>query len=169
MGPIWGRQDPGGSHVGPMNFAIWERTLGKQAGMKQSFRLEAIFHALYGAVCIQLTHVSCDDCENMCTLSHHHYQIGSMTHLPLFRVRSWNNGIHCMSFYILKQRLWCSSWNMSDNLIHLQVTNWHDIKLWMVGFCLILGYHLVSACRTMTLSEISSLGLKAPQVSRVKQ
>ena len=24
MGPIWGRQDPGGCHVGPMNFAIWE-------------------------------------------------------------------------------------------------------------------------------------------------
>ena len=24
MGPIWGRQDPGGSHVGPMNLAIWE-------------------------------------------------------------------------------------------------------------------------------------------------
>ena len=24
MGPIWGRQDPGGPHVGPMNFAIRE-------------------------------------------------------------------------------------------------------------------------------------------------
>ena len=24
MGPIWGRQDPGGTHVGPMNFVIWE-------------------------------------------------------------------------------------------------------------------------------------------------
>ena len=24
MGPIWGRQGPGGPHVGPMNFAIWE-------------------------------------------------------------------------------------------------------------------------------------------------
>ena len=24
MGPIWGRQDPGGLHVGPMNFALWE-------------------------------------------------------------------------------------------------------------------------------------------------
>ena len=24
MGPIWGRQDPGGPHAGPMNFAIWE-------------------------------------------------------------------------------------------------------------------------------------------------
>ena len=23
MGPIWGRQDPGGPHVGPMYFAIW--------------------------------------------------------------------------------------------------------------------------------------------------
>ena len=23
MGPIWGRQDPGGPHVGHMNFAIW--------------------------------------------------------------------------------------------------------------------------------------------------
>ena len=24
MGPIWGRQKPGGPHVGPMKFAIWE-------------------------------------------------------------------------------------------------------------------------------------------------
>ena len=23
MGPIWGRQDQGEPHVGPMNFAIW--------------------------------------------------------------------------------------------------------------------------------------------------
>ena len=27
MGPIWGRQDPGGLHVGPMNFAIWDGTI----------------------------------------------------------------------------------------------------------------------------------------------
>ena len=24
MGPIWGRQDPGGPHVGPVNFALWD-------------------------------------------------------------------------------------------------------------------------------------------------
>ena len=24
IGPIWGRQDPGGPHAGPMNFAIWD-------------------------------------------------------------------------------------------------------------------------------------------------
>ena len=27
MGPIWGRQDSGGPHVGPMNFAIWGSVL----------------------------------------------------------------------------------------------------------------------------------------------
>ena len=27
MGSIWGRQDPGGPHVGPMNVAIWDITL----------------------------------------------------------------------------------------------------------------------------------------------
>ena len=26
MGPIWGQQDPGGPHVGPMNFALWVET-----------------------------------------------------------------------------------------------------------------------------------------------
>ena len=23
MGPIWGRQDPGGPHVGPMDLVLW--------------------------------------------------------------------------------------------------------------------------------------------------
>ena len=27
MMPIWGWQDPGGPHVGPMNFAIWNYSL----------------------------------------------------------------------------------------------------------------------------------------------
>ena len=27
MGPIWGQQDPGGPHVGPMNFAIWDNIM----------------------------------------------------------------------------------------------------------------------------------------------
>ena len=28
MRPIWGRLDPGGPHVGPMNFAIWDVSYG---------------------------------------------------------------------------------------------------------------------------------------------
>ena len=33
MGPIWGRKDPGGSRVSPMNFAIWDvmRTIHRQS------------------------------------------------------------------------------------------------------------------------------------------
>ena len=37
----------------------------------------------------------------MRTLSYYHHQTGSMNHLPLFRVRSWNNGNRCMSYYVL--------------------------------------------------------------------
>ena len=28
MEPIWGRQNPGGSNVGPMNLGIWEMIVG---------------------------------------------------------------------------------------------------------------------------------------------
>ena len=57
-----------------------------------------IFHTLYEAVYIQLTHLSYADRKDICTLSYYHHQIGSLTYLPLFRVRSWNNGMCCMSF-----------------------------------------------------------------------
>ena len=62
-----------------------------------------ITYTICGAVCFQFNHFPCDDWENIYTLSyyHHHHQIGSMNYYPLFRVRSWNNGVCCMSFYIL--------------------------------------------------------------------
>ena len=47
-----------------------------------------IFHAIYGAVCIQPTHFANDGCENIYTISYYHHQVGSMTHLPLFKVKS---------------------------------------------------------------------------------
>ena len=34
-------------------------------------------------------------------LSYYHHQIGIMNYYTLFRVRSGNNGMHCMSLYIL--------------------------------------------------------------------
>ena len=44
----------------------------------------------------------------------YHHQIGRMTHLTLFRVRSWKNGIGCISFCIITALccftwLWCRS------------------------------------------------------------
>ena len=48
MGPIWGRQNPGGPHVGPMNFAIWAHTgLIKVSDAKA--KCAALF--LFGVVC----------------------------------------------------------------------------------------------------------------------
>ena len=58
-------------------------------------------YTIGGAVCFQFTHFLCDDWENIYTLSYYHNQIGSMNYYPLFRVRSWNNDMRYMSFYIL--------------------------------------------------------------------
>ena len=60
-----------------------------------------IHYTIRGAVCFQFTHFPCDDWENIYTLSYYHHRIGSMNYNPLFRVRSLNNGVRCMSFYIL--------------------------------------------------------------------
>ena len=63
--------------------------------------LSVIQYTMCGAVCFQFTHFPCDDWENIYTLSYCHHQIGSMNYYPLFRVRSWNNCVRCMSFYVL--------------------------------------------------------------------
>ena len=63
--------------------------------------LSVIHYTICGVVCFQFTHFSCDDWENIYALSYYHHQIGSINYYPLFRVRSWNNGVCCMSLYIL--------------------------------------------------------------------
>ena len=70
--------------------------------------LSVIYYTIRGAVCFQLTHFPCDAWENIYTLSYYHHQIGSMNYCPLFRVRSWNNGVRCMSFSILNDE--CATW-----------------------------------------------------------
>ena len=44
MGPIWGRQDPGGPHVGPMNFANWVVLNGAQSTHMR--RLVSLFNVV---------------------------------------------------------------------------------------------------------------------------
>ena len=38
-----------------------------------------------------------------CLICGNHHQTGSMNYCPLFGVMSWNNGMRCMSFYILME------------------------------------------------------------------
>ena len=40
----------------------------------------------------------------LCSLILSSWSNGSMTHLPSFKVTSWSNGTHCISYYILKDR-----------------------------------------------------------------
>ena len=67
---------------------------------KIKFVLQVIHHAICGAVCFSFTHSPWDDREYiyfvLLSSSNWKYEL-----LPIFRVRSWNNGMCCMSFYIL--------------------------------------------------------------------
>ena len=55
----------------------------------------------YMGLCVLSLPISLVMIERIYNLSYHHNQIGSMNCYPLFRVRSWNNGMRCMSLYIL--------------------------------------------------------------------
>ena len=55
----------------------------------------------YTGLCVFSLPISLVMIEGIYTLSYCHHQIGSMNYYPLFRVRSWNNGMRCVSLYIL--------------------------------------------------------------------
>ena len=68
----------------------------------------------------------CDDWDNIYTLSYCHYQIGSMNYYPLFRVRSWNNGVRRMPFVFF----FISISNELDIIIHVIHCDAISIRLW---------------------------------------
>ena len=54
----------------------------------------------YMGLCVFSLPISFVMIERIYTLSYYHHQLGSMNYYPLFRVRSWNNGMRWMSFYM---------------------------------------------------------------------
>ena len=56
----------------------------------------------YIGLCVFSVPISLVIIESIYTLSYYHHQIGNMNYYPLFRVRSWNNGMRFMSLYILR-------------------------------------------------------------------
>ena len=106
--------------------------------------LFVIHYTICGAVCFQFTNFSCDDWENIYTLSYYHHQIGSMNYYPLFRVRSGNNGVCCMSFYILIENvctegLYLSLWSRIHQALDCS-------PIWAVVHLIILHSTAQSAC-----------------------
>ena len=72
MGPIWGRQDPGRPHVGPMKFAIWEVIACSGNGL-----LSDGIKPLPESMLINIRrHIMCFDCQ-----VYHSIQINSEQYL----------------------------------------------------------------------------------------
>ena len=68
--------------------------------MKESMNspdMAALQQDIAGNVCERQNHMV----ERIYTLSYYHHQMGSVNHCPVFKVRSWNNGMRCMSLHIL--------------------------------------------------------------------
>ena len=76
MGPIWGRQNPGGPHVGPMNFAIWDgieidsdlqwlQTHSSASTQSTRDSVKYIFSCTATIACISHSNIA-DDCQAMC-------------------------------------------------------------------------------------------------------
>ena len=60
MGPIRGRQDPGGPHVGPMNFAIWINMHMKRGWVDQYVE----WHFMYSASCLRKAGTKLSDAQS---------------------------------------------------------------------------------------------------------
>ena len=89
----------------------------------------------YMGLCVFSLPISLVMIERIYTLSYYHHQIGSMNYYPLFRVRSWNKGMRCMSLYILlKITLALIKHSLAfmigwQDLIITQITWWQSLKL----------------------------------------
>ena len=62
-----------------------------------------------------------DTISDIYTLSYYHHQIRSMNYYPLFRVRSWINGVPCMSSYILILMRFSSAFSYENIWIALNI------------------------------------------------
>ena len=90
---------------------------------------------------IQLNRFSYDDCDKTFTLSYHHHEIRSMTHLPLIRVRSWNKGMRCIYFFIfLRLRLGYALVRIIWQ-IYPCMPRGHELWLYAITFICWLGGH----------------------------
>ena len=68
---------------------------------KIRYMLSIIHYKIRGAVCFQFNHFPCDDRENIhaCLIIIIKSEVWTITHC--LGVRSWNNGVRCMSFCTL--------------------------------------------------------------------
>ena len=139
MGPIWGRQDPGGPHVGPMNFAIWNMQMTLSIGSCKHnnvlLYLENPWRFLQEGTKSLFVEGSCSHrvCHSNLQLTIHasglfvldecHYQLA---HLGDNRVAI--QLILCRISCLVQMKLWwwhCrEQWNCLEDCVIIQLSKW---------------------------------------------
>ena len=109
MGPIWGRQDPGGPHVGPMNLAIWVYGTLMFFGVHPNRRLNNSLDMLWLYCRCWVTNIQ--QCY-----SHKHYDVTRWKHFP--RYCPFVRGIHRSPVNSHTKtsdaELWCFLWSAPE-------------------------------------------------------
>ena len=99
------------------------------AGVSVSFNIFSQLSIIqYIGLCVFSLPTSLVMIERIYDLSYGHHQIRSMNYYLLFRVRSWNNGMRCMSLYILLN--W--SWPRSITHYHTIRSEWLNGQIWFL-------------------------------------
>ena len=78
----------------------------------------------YMGLCVFSLPISLVMIKMIYTLSYYHHQIGSMNYHPLSRVRSWNNGMRCMSIFLLYY-FWDSQHHCCNMSIFSSIKNYY--------------------------------------------
>ena len=76
----------------------------------------------YMGLCVFSLPISLVIIEMIYTLSYYHHHIGSMNYYPLFMARSWNNGMRCMSIFLLYY-FWDSQHHCCNMSIFFSIKN----------------------------------------------
>ena len=100
MGPIWGRQDPAGSHVGPMNFAIWGVCILR---WNTVWKLMVWFHTSFLLILVSNKDVYWIHCCLICILLICHAYLMKLVIPSMFT--------HCLPIVCFLLMTWCFSLN----------------------------------------------------------
>ena len=145
MGPIWGRQDPGGPHVGPMNFVIW---------------VSFLFQCLFGSGLFH--HISVRD-EN-CVWNSDWRTCGSFQHwmrtifLYIRMITSNKNNnfsvlITDYNHYLRFINIFCDNWRYNDQFFYWWMFFLTVIMPWWANYIYIYNIYLGSVfCKELAMS-----------------
>ena len=110
MGSIWGRQDPGGPHVGPINFAIWAlsqiRNNPRMSTNEEPINCTSSYCSQYGSTSEDLIYPNYEMCETHVAQFHRMTSVSyrfDAFHLKWYLIEIDSCGLGIWVFVYLRQ------------------------------------------------------------------